>query len=241
MPVCALCGQDNPARARFCMSCASPLTADEPAPHGARKTVTVVFCDIEGSTQLAERLEPESARDVMARFFRRMHAALERHGGTVEKYIGDAVMAVFGAPVLHEDDAFRAVRAAQAMREELELLNAELADRFDVRLRVRIGVNTGEVIVGDPAAGQALVVGDPVNVAARLEQVAPGGEILLGPATFALVRDDVSAEPTAPLELKGKTEPITAYRLVSVGPQRDRLERRDTPIVGRERELGILG
>jgi class 3 adenylate cyclase/tetratricopeptide (TPR) repeat protein len=240
MPACALCGQDNPARARYCMSCASPLVADEPAPHGARKTVTVVFCDIEGSTQLAERLEPESARDVMARFFRRMRAALERHGGTVEKYIGDAVMAVFGVPVLHEDDAFRAVRAAQAMREELELLNVELEVQFGVRLRARIGVNTGEVIVGDPAAGQALVVGDAVNVAARLEQVAPAGEVLLGPGTFALVRDDISAEPTTPLELKGKTKLITAYRLVSVGPEHDRLERRDTSIVGRERELRIL-
>jgi class 3 adenylate cyclase/tetratricopeptide (TPR) repeat protein len=240
MPVCALCGQDNPARARFCMSCASPLQSEDPAPRGARKSVTVVFCDIEGSTQLTERLEPESARDVMARFFRRMRAALEHHGGTVEKYIGDAVMAVFGAPVLHEDDAFRAVRAAQAMREELEALNVELEVQFGVRLRARIGVNTGEVIVGDPAAGQALVVGDAVNVAARLEQVAPGDEILLGPATFALVRDDVSAEPTEPLELKGKTGSITAYRLVSVGPQRDRLQRREAPIVGRERELEIL-
>jgi class 3 adenylate cyclase/tetratricopeptide (TPR) repeat protein len=202
--------------------------------------VTVVFCDIEGSTQLTERLEPESARDVMARFFRRMRAALERHGGTVEKYIGDAVMAVFGAPVLHEDDAFRAVRAAQAMREEIEALNVDLEVRFGVRLRARIGVNTGEVIVGDPAAGQALVVGDAVNVAARLEQVAPGGEILLGPATFALVRDDVSAEPTTPLELKGKAGATVAYRLVSVGPEHDRLQRSDPPIVGRERELEIL-
>jgi class 3 adenylate cyclase/tetratricopeptide (TPR) repeat protein len=240
MPVCALCGQDNPARAQFCMSCASPLTADEPAPHGARKIVTVLFCDIEGSTQLTERLEPESARDVMARFFRRMRAAIERHGGTVEKYIGDAVMAVFGAPILHEDDAFRAVRAAQAMREELEALNVELEEHFRVRLGARIGLNTGEVIVGDPAAGQALVVGDAVNVAARLEQGAPSGEILLGPGTFALVRDDITAEPTMPLELKGKTGSITAYRLVSVGPDRDRLERRDQPIVGRERELRIL-
>jgi class 3 adenylate cyclase len=125
MPVCALCGQDNPARARFCMSCASPLPSEEPAPRGARKTVTVVFCDIEASTRLTERLEPESARDVLARFFRQMRAALERHGGTVEKYIGDAVMAVFGAPVLHEIRVPRRTCGTSDAR-GLEALNVEL-------------------------------------------------------------------------------------------------------------------
>ena len=181
---------------------------EEPAPRGARKTVTVVFCDVADSTSLAERLDPESVRDVMSSFFRRMRAALERHGGTVEKFIGDAVMAVFGVPLLHEDDAFRAVRAAQAMREQLDELNVDLQARFGIHVRTRIGVNTGEVVVGDAAAGQALVVGDAVNVAARLEQAAATGEILLGPATYALVRDHVVAEPAAPLELKGKTGSI---------------------------------
>jgi class 3 adenylate cyclase len=120
MSACASCGQGNPARARFCMSCGSPLVLEEPAPPGARKTVTVVFCDVADSTPLAERLDPESVREVMSSFFRQMRAALERYGGTVEKFIGDAVTAVFGVPLLHEDDAFRAVRAAQAMREELD-------------------------------------------------------------------------------------------------------------------------
>jgi class 3 adenylate cyclase/tetratricopeptide (TPR) repeat protein len=240
MPVCASCGQGNPARARFCMSCASPLTPEEPAPHGARKTVTVVFCDVAGSTPLAERLDPESVREVMTRFFRQMRAALERHGGTVEKFIGDAVMAVFGVPLLHEDDAIRAVRAAQAMREELEALNVDLETRFGVQVQTRIGVNTGEVVVGDPAAGQALVVGDAVNVAARLEQAATSGEILLGPGTYALVRDDVVAEPTSPLALKGKSGSIVALRLLSVGPGTDGGRRHDPPLVGRTRELQTL-
>jgi len=241
MPVCGSCGQDNPAGARFCMSCASPLVLEEPAPHGARKTVTVVFCDVAGSTPLGERLDPESVREVMTVFFREMRAALERHGGTVEKFIGDAVMAVFGIPLLHEDDAFRAVRAAQAMREALDGLNPDLLRRFEIQLQTRIGVNTGEVVVGDAAAGQALVVGDAVNVAARLEQAAEAGAILLGPATYALVRDFVEAEPTRPLELKGKADTIVAHRLLSVGPGPEAPGARpDPPLVGRERELQVL-
>jgi predicted ATPase/class 3 adenylate cyclase len=224
------------------MSCASPLSLEQPAPHATRKTVTVVFCDLVGSTPLAERLDPESVRAVMTRFFRQMRDALERHGGTVEKYIGDAVMAVFGVPLLHEDDAFRAVRAAQAMREELDALNVDLQGRFGVQVRTRIGVNTGEVVVGDAAAGQALVVGTTVNVAARLEQAAATGEILLGPATYALVRERVIAEPTAPLELKGKAGSVVAYRLYSVGPGPDELGSRPDPLlVGRDGELEVLG
>src|SRR4030095_834635 len=197
MPVCASCGQGNPARARFCMSCASPLSLEQPAAHTTRKTVTVVFCDLVGSTPLAERLDPESVRAVMNRFFRQMRAALERHGGTVEKYIGDAVMAVFGVPLLHEDDAFRAVRAAQAMREELDALNVDLQGRFGVQVRTRIGVNTGEIVVGDAAAGQALVVGTTVNVAARLQPAAASGERRPGPATGARAHGRAADEPGA--------------------------------------------
>ncbi len=222
------------------MSCASPLAVEEQGP-GARKTVTVVFCDVEDSTPLGDRLDPESVRQVMTSFFREMRKALERHGGTVEKFIGDAVMAVFGVPLLHEDDAFRAVRAAQAMREALDGLNADLERRFDVRLQTRIGVNTGEVVVGDASAGQALVVGDAVNVAARLERAAGAGEILLGPATHALVRDHVVAEVTAPLELKGKAGTLVAYRLASIGPGPDEIGSRPVPpLVGREHELETL-
>jgi class 3 adenylate cyclase len=139
--LCSVCGQSNPTDARFCMSCASPFPGTGPAPLGARKTVTVVFCDVAGSTPLAERLDPESMREVMSRFFGGMRTVLEAHGGTVEKFIGDAVMAVFGAPLLHEDDALRAVRAAAGMRDALAELNAELDTRLGVELRIRIGVN----------------------------------------------------------------------------------------------------
>jgi class 3 adenylate cyclase len=145
----------------------------------------------------------------MARYFEEMKTAVERHGGTVEKFIGDAVMAVFGIPNVHEDDALRAVRAAQEMRERLEALNHELERDWGVVLRVRIGVNTGEVVAGTPASGQTLVTGDSVNVAARLEQAAEPGEILIGQTTHQLTRDAVRAEPLDPLLLKGKGKPST--------------------------------
>jgi len=236
---CPDCGEDNAARARFCLSCGAALEAA--SARELRKTVTIVFCDLSGSTALGERLDPESLRRVQLRYFEAMRTALERHGGIVEKYIGDAVMAVFGIPRVHEDDALRAVRAAQDMLEELAALNAELERDHGVTLQVRIGVNTGPVVSGDPEAGRALVTGDAVNVAARLEQAAAPGEILLGEATHRLVRDAVLAEERSPVEAKGKSEPVRAWRLVSVLPGAEAVARRlDVPIVGRERELRLL-
>ncbi|MBM7789690.1 adenylate/guanylate cyclase domain-containing protein [Tenggerimyces flavus] len=241
MPLCPGCGQDNPSLARFCMSCGGFLPSPGPAPPGARKTVTVVFCDVVGSTAMGELLDPESVREVMTRYFRASRAAVEHHGGTVEKFIGDAVMAVFGVPLLHEDDALRAVRAANGIRDAVAELNAEIKQRWNVELRVRIGVNTGEVVVGDPNAGEALVVGDAVNVAARLEQAAGAGQIFLGTDTYALVRDHVDAPPTKPLALKGKQAPVRAYDLLSVtlGPTSISV-RSDTPLVGRAEELATI-
>jgi class 3 adenylate cyclase/tetratricopeptide (TPR) repeat protein len=245
MPVCQACGEENPARARFCMACSEPLPQQVHGPvsmtTGAetRKTVTVLFCDVVGSTPLGEQLEPESVRKVMTRFFDRMRGILERHGGTVEKYIGDAVMAVFGVPTLHEDDALRAVRAAAEMRAALDGLNAEFEPAWGVALRTRIGVNTGEVVVGDhPDA--SLVVGDTVNVAARLEQTAAPGEILLGRRTFALVRASVEVDEGRAISLKGKADPVTGYRLVEVSPGPERAERMSPEFVGRGRELASL-
>jgi class 3 adenylate cyclase/tetratricopeptide (TPR) repeat protein len=206
-----------------------------------RKTVTVLFCDVTGSTSLGEQLDPESLRGVMSRFFEEMRSVLERHGGTVEKYIGDAVMAVFGIPAVHEDDALRAVRAAVEMREALASLNKELERDRGVTIASRIGVNTGDVVAGDAAAQQSLVTGDPVNVAARLEQAAAPGEILIGAPTLSLVRDAVMAEPVEPLELKGKEMPVAAYRLQGVSATPTGVARRlDAPMVGRDRELGQL-
>ena len=145
-----------------------------------------------------------------------MSDALVRHGGTVEKFIGDAVMAVFGIPTVREDDALRAVRAALDMRTALAEVNEELESRWGVRLRARTGVNTGEVIAGDSSRGQAFATGDAVNVAARFEQAAGIGEILIGEHTLALVRDAVRVEPVPPLDLKGKSEPVPAFRLIEL-------------------------
>jgi class 3 adenylate cyclase/tetratricopeptide (TPR) repeat protein len=207
-----------------------------------RKTVTIVFCDVIGSTALGERLDPESLRDVQSRYFDAMRRAIERHGGAVEKYIGDAVMAVFGIPQLHEDDSLRASRAVVDMRDGLAALNKELERDRGVTIQVRIGVNTGEVVAGDPATGQALVTGDAVVVAARLEQHAQPGDILLGEATHRLVHDAVDAEPVPALGVKGKGDPIPAWRLLGVRDVSEETSRRSvSPMVGRQRQLSQLG
>jgi class 3 adenylate cyclase/tetratricopeptide (TPR) repeat protein len=207
----------------------------------ARKTVTALFADITGSTALGERLDPESLREVISRYFDEARTVIERHGGTVEKFIGDAVMAVFGVPVAHEDDALRAVRAGDDLRRALELLNDELESEWSVRLQARIGVNTGEVVVGDPSGGESFVTGDAVNIAARLEQFAEPGEILIGEETRRLILDAVITEPAGPLSLKGKSEPVTAHRLLEVRPGAAPHARRlDSPLVGRDAELAQL-
>ena len=241
MAVCAHCNERNPDHARFCLACGVAL--DEPAPAGVetRKTVTVVFTDVTDSTPLGDRLDPESLRRVMGRYFDSMKAVLERHGGMVEKFIGDAIMAVFGIPQVHEDDALRAVRAAAEMREELARLNDELGREWGVRIAVRVGINTGEVVAGEARAGGSLVTGDTVNVAKRLEQAAATGEILIGDLTQRLVRDAALLEPVEALAVKGKREPIPAWRVTAVIPGAAGVARRlETAMVGRDSELRQL-
>src|SRR6185295_7262710 len=161
--ICASCGAENREGARFCDACGAALVETAPA-REVRKVVTVLFCDVTGSTALGEQIDPESLRRVMARYFEVAKDTIERHGGAVEKFIGDAVMAVFGVPTVHEDDALRAVRAAAELRDALAELNAELADAYGTRLELRTGVNTGEVVTGTE---ERLATGDAVNVAAR--------------------------------------------------------------------------
>ena len=219
MAFCAACGHALGPGARFCEACGAPVGAAASDEH--RKTVTVLFCDLTGSTALGETLDPEALRALLGRYFERMKGIVERHGGTVEKFIGDAVMAVFGIPQAHEDDALRAVRAAAEMREALPELG----------VAGRIGVTTGEVVTGTE---ERLATGDAVNVAARLEQAAAPGEVLLGEPTLRLVRDAVEVAALEPLALKGKAEPVPAFRLVAVRAAPER--RHDTAFVGRERE-----
>jgi class 3 adenylate cyclase len=204
------------------------------APRRARKVVTVLFCDVTGSTTLGEELDPEALFGTMNRYFEELRAIIGRHGGTVANSIGDAVMAVFGIPQVHEEDALRAVRTAAEIRTRLPALAQEVG----VELRFRIAVNTGLVLVGE---GENLAIGDAVNVAARLQHAAQPGEILLGEATHRLVRDAVEVEPLEPLSLDGKSEPVAAFRLLAVDPLAPGLARRfDVPLVGRERELRLL-
>jgi predicted ATPase/class 3 adenylate cyclase len=239
--LCATCGSENEAHASLCRSCGADLSAQASATGESRKIVTVLFSDVAGSTMLGEELDPESLRRLMGRYFQEMQAIVQRHGGTTEKFIGDAVMAVFGVPRLHEDDALRAVRAAVDMREELQRLNDEFEQVWGVRILAHTGVNTGEVIVGDPTRGESFVVGDAVNVAARLEQAAEPGQILIGESTYRLVRDAVTADPLPPRAVKGKTEPVSAWSLLEVTPGVPGWGRRlDSPLVGRDRELRAL-
>jgi class 3 adenylate cyclase/tetratricopeptide (TPR) repeat protein len=229
---CPECGRENPDGFAYCGYCTAPLTE---LASGRRKLATLVFCDVAGSTAIGERLDPESVRELMGLYFREMRSALERHGGSVEKFIGDAVVAVFGVPEANEDDALRACRAALEMQTRLTDLNEELERRFDARLAARIGVNTGEVV----GSRETLITGDAVNVAARLEQAAPPGEVLLGETTYRLVRHAVSVEQVEAVSAKGKSEPLAAYRLLDV-PARHRPSRVGTPIVGRDAELALL-
>jgi class 3 adenylate cyclase len=224
--ICPSCGQENPAGFGFCGRCGAPLSVA--APVEVRKTVTVVFCDLVGSTALGERTDPEILRELMGRYHAELRSVLERHGASVEKFVGDAAMAVFGLPQVHEDDAVRAVRAAVEMRAAVAPLGLE----------VRIGVNTGEVVAG---AGETLVTGDAVNLAARLEQAAAGGEILIGSATERLVRDAAQSEAIPPLTLKGKSDPVQAFRVVGLLDDVPAFNRAiGTPFVGRAGELEQL-
>jgi len=206
-----------------------------------RKTVTLLFCDVAGSTALGEQLDPEALRGVMSRYFAVARGAVQRHGGTVEKFVGDAVLAVFGIPQVREDDALRAIRAALELRDSLAPLSAELMASMGIELAVRTGVNTGSVVAGSAREGGSFATGDAVNTAARLEQAAAPGEVLIGASTWWLVRDAVEVEAVAPLVAKGKAEPLPAYRLVQVrDSERGRNRRPDAALVGRERESRAL-
>jgi class 3 adenylate cyclase/tetratricopeptide (TPR) repeat protein len=233
---CPSCGHENPDGARFCNTCGTPLKTDARALGEERKTVTVVFVDLVGFTAQAERLDPEDVRSVLTPYHARVRAELERHGGTVEKYIGDAVMAVFGAPAAHEDDPERAVRAALSIRDGF----AEQAG-----MQLRIAVHTGEALVAlgaRPAEGEAMVAGDVVNTAARMQGAAPVNGVLVGETTFRATRDAISYRDRPPMEAKGKAEPVPVWEAVEAVARLgvDVAEGATTPLAGRDHELDLL-
>jgi len=243
MVKCPSCNEENPAKFRLCGYCGTPLAQATAAlpPTELRKTVTLLFTDLKDSTVLGETLDSEAMHEVKERYFAAMSAEIERHGGKIEKYIGDAIMAVFGLPRSHEDDALRAVRAAVGMQKILAKLNKGLKARFGCELKNRTGVNTGEVVTtDDPTRDQKMATGDAVNVTARLEAAAPVNEILIGEVTYRLVRDAVQAEPVEPLTLKGKSQPVPAYKLIAVYGEDGNVRRHEMPVVGREQELAAL-
>jgi class 3 adenylate cyclase len=240
VPVCATCGQDNPDVARFCLACGAALGVDEAAPQEERRFISVLFVDLVGFTARAERLDPEDVRAVLTPYHETVRKEIESFGGVVEKFVGDAVMSVFGAPTAYGDDAERAVRAALAVRDSVHALN-ESDERLDLQLR--IAVNTGEALVSlgaRPSMGESMVAGDVVNTASRLQSAAPVNGIIVGEETYASTRDAIRYEATPPVEAKGKAAVVPAW--IAIGalvPAGERTISR-APLVGRGRELGVL-
>jgi class 3 adenylate cyclase/tetratricopeptide (TPR) repeat protein len=237
--LCDACGAANDHDARWCTACGAGLATGDTT-RESRRMVTILFADPRPTTADGSPLTAGTTHVVMARYYAVMRPILELHGATVEKFIGDAVMAVFGLPVRHEDDALRALRAAHDMRAALAELNTELGDRFGVTFVQPIGVNTGTVVAGDALEGQRLVTGDAVNVAARFEQVAGPRDIVIGDLTQRLVADHVETDPLEPLQLKGKAEPVPAHLVTAVAPADGTGRRHELPLVGRDEELAAL-
>jgi len=239
MPTCRACGQDNPEIARFCLSCGAPLVEEKPH-REERRIVSVVFVDLVGFTSRSEQLDPEDVRAILNPYHGTVRDELESFGGVVEKFVGDAVMAVFGAPTAHGDDPERAVRAALAVRDAVTALNAE---QPELELRIRGAVNTGEAVVtlsARPALGEAMVAGDVVNTASRLQQHAPVGEIVVGEETYRATRDAIDYEAVEAVTAKGKAAPIAAWRAVAAASATGERNLSSTPFVGRSREVGLL-
>ncbi len=239
MPTCAQCGRESPEDASFCAGCGAPLGHDRSG-HEERRIVTVLFADLVGFTSRAETLDPEDVRAVLDRYHERVRIEIERFGGLVEKFIGDAIMAIFGAPLAYGDDAERAVRAALAIREALAELNATDPE---LDLRARIAVNTGEAVVAldaRPGRGEAMVAGDVVNTAARLQASAPVNGIVVGEETYRSTRSAIEYGPAKPVVAKGKSSPIPVWHAVGASVPVGERTLSAVPMLGRERELEVL-
>ena len=236
MNICPSCGHGNQAGAKFCSECGAALVAAEPLAREERKVVTVLFADLVGFTSRAEQMDPEDVRALLSPYYARLRSELERFGGTVEKFIGDAVMALFGAPAAHEDDPERAVRAALAIRDWA---------REEEQIQVRLAVHTGEALVvlgARPGQGEGMAAGDVVNTAARLQAAAPVNAVLVGERTFRQTRAVIEYRHAAPVAAKGKRDPVPVWEAVAARarPGVDVPHQARTALVGRDRELGVL-
>ncbi len=253
-PLCPSCGAENPAGAKFCIECgtelapaeapaspstAAPVAAPE-APPEERRQASVLFADLSGYTAAAERMDPEAVKGLVDRTLRRLGDEIERFGGTIDKFIGDNVMGVFGAPIAHEDDPERAVRAGLAMQEAMVDANRQSREKFGVEFSLRVGINSGEVMAG-AVGDRYTVMGDPVNVAARLQDAARPDTVTVGESTYRATREAVSYERLEPLALKGKEEPVPAWEATGVlSEPRRGAGRAETPLIGREEEASLL-
>src|SRR2546429_2713726 len=242
MRICTACGTENPEQARFCLGCGSPLADAAPAvpPSEERKVITAIFVDLVGSTARSEQLDPEDVKALVAPYHARVRAELERHGGTFEKFSGDAILALFGTPKAHEDDSERAIRAGLGVREALAQLNAE--DEW-LDLHSRIGINTGEALVmldARPSEGEWSAAGDVLNTAARIESAAPVDGILIGELTYRATRDRFEFRDAEPIAAKGKSEPVPVWEVISAREEAHDEAGKPTPFIGRDQELGRL-
>src|SRR3954453_2955578 len=251
-PRCPECGADNPVGAKFCMECGTGLSpaaaaarptspaAPPEAPPEERRQATVLFADLSGYTAAAERMDPEAVKALVDRTLRVLGEQIERFGGSIDKFIGDNVMGVFGAPVAHEDDPERAVRAGLAMQDAMEEANRQSREKYDVGFSLRVGINSGEVMAG-AVGDRYTVMGDAVNVAARLQAAGRPKTVTVGESTFRSTGEAISYERLEPLRLKGKEEPVPAWEATSVLAEPGRGPgRAQTPLIGREEEAGRL-
>ncbi|HEY7660586.1 MAG TPA: adenylate/guanylate cyclase domain-containing protein, partial [Actinomycetota bacterium] len=246
MPSCPACGASNPEGSRFCNACGARLEAPVVEREGERRVVTMLFCDVRGSTAMAETLDAEDWTDVMNAAYEHLIEPVVRHEGTVARLMGDAILAFFGAPTAHEDDPQRAVMAGLEIVSAIAPFRERLARERGLDLDVRVGINTGSVVVGQVGSElrqEYTAMGDAVNVAARMEQTAEPGTVQIAEDTYRLVADLFDVEPLGPIEVKGKREPVVAYRVRGrlSAPWRVRAARSlDAPLVGREAELSVL-
>ncbi len=240
MVTCSSCSHENPAGQKFCGECGAPLTGDRP-PALERKVVTSLFCDLVGFTTTSDSADPEDVDRMLADYFAMAQAQIESHGGVVEKFIGDAVVGIFGVPAAHEDDPERAVRAGLRIAEDAR----ELTTVGGTPLRVRVGINTGEALVRlnvSPASGEGFIAGDAINIASRLQSVAPEMGVAVGLSTYEATAMIFDYQEAAPATLKGKAEPVRVFHAIAPRGRfgTDPTRAHDTPFIGREIDLALL-